>query len=109
MPKPKPSTISHDPYAFIGKPATPAAIRVGEPPPEPVAKPRTEKITTPYPVELIERARDAAYWDRSTLTGIMVTALAEALDRMEKGRGERYQPRPGELRGGRPVGSGKRP
>jgi hypothetical protein len=103
--KPKPSTISRDPYAFIGTPAaSPAERKVAEPPPR---KPATEKITTPYPVELIERARDAAYWDRTTLTGIMVQALAEALNRMEKGRGEPYPPRHSPLRGGRPVGSGQ--
>ena len=33
--------------------------------------------------------------------------LADALDRMEKGRGEPYPPRQSQLRGGRPVGTGK--
>jgi hypothetical protein len=114
VPKPKTSTISRDPYAddpyaFIGKPSNAdAAKKAPEPPPQPVAKPDMEKITTPFPVELIERARDAAYWDRTTLAGIIVQALADALDRMEKERGEPYPPRHGELRGGRPVGTGKR-
>jgi ribosome-binding protein aMBF1 (putative translation factor) len=76
-------------------------------PPPAAAKSQTEKITTPYPVELIERARNAAYWDRTTLAGIMVQALADALDRMEQGRGEPYAPRASQLRGGRPVGTGK--
>jgi hypothetical protein len=58
----------------------------------PAAKPQTKKITTPYPVELIERARDAAYWDRTTLASILVKALADVLDRMEKERGESYPP-----------------
>ncbi len=116
MPKPKASTISRDPYAaadpyaFIGTPAKPQPSQAAEPPPppQPVAKPQTEKITTPYPVELIERARDAAYWDRTTLASIMVQALADALDRLEQGRGEPYPPRQSELRGlGRPVGTGK--
>jgi hypothetical protein len=113
VPKPKPSTISHDPYAFIGTPipTRPQASPAAQPPApaKPEAKPQTEKITTPYPVELIARARDAAYWDRTTLAGILVQALADALDRMEKARGEPYPPRQSELRGGRPVGSGKRP
>ena len=125
MPKPKPSTISRDPYsedpyAFIGSPTKkePAAApepppqepeAVGKPAPGPqaVKKPATEKISTLYPVELIERARDAAYWDRDTLAGIIVQALSDALDRKEKARGEPYPPRKGELRSGRPVGSGK--
>lgn len=111
MPKPKPSTISHDPYAFLGNPTTtrPQASQAAEPPasPQPASKPQTEKITTPYPVELIERARNAAYWDRTTLAGIMVQALADALDRLEQARGESYPPRQSPLRGGRPVGTGK--
>jgi ribosome-binding protein aMBF1 (putative translation factor) len=110
--KSKRSTISNDPYAFIGTPnppqgrSRPQESQAPEPPP-PATKPVMEKITTPYPVELIERARNAAYWDRTTLAGIMVQALADALDRMEQGRGEPYPPRQSELRGGRPVGTGK--
>jgi hypothetical protein len=124
VPKPKPSTISRDPYsedpyAFIGSPtkkeplaAEPAPQEpepISKPAPEPQAvnKPATEKISTLYPVELIERARDAAYWDRDTLAGIIVQALADALNRKEKERGEPYPPRKGELRSGRPVGTGK--
>jgi hypothetical protein len=109
VPKPKQSTISHDPYAFIGTPSKADMPKAPPLPSPPVSKSDMEKITTPFPVELIERARDAAYWDRTTLAGIIVQALADALDRMEKGRGEPYPPRAGELRGGRPVGSGKRP
>ena len=117
MPKRKPSTISRDPYAddpyaFIGAPVrkeskpetTPEAPQHD---PQPARKPAMEKITTPYPVELIERARNAAYWERATLSGIIVQALADALDRMEKERREPYPPRTNELRGGRPVGPGK--
>jgi hypothetical protein len=115
VPKPKPSTISRDPYAadpyaFIGTPTKPEATEspaLLEPPPEPVKKPATEKITTVYPADLIERARDAAYWDRDTLAGIIVQALADALERKEQERGESYPPRKGNLRSGRPVGTGK--
>ena len=110
MPKPKPSTISRDPYAedpyaFIGTPAKKEAPPAPVTPP--VGKTVTEKITIPFPEKLIERARDAAYWDRLTLAGIVVQALTDALDRMEKERGVPYPPRAGELRGGRPVGRGK--
>ena len=114
MPKPKPSTISRDPYAFIGAPPVkkkePKAV--ARSPATVVQKTTaektvTEKITTPFPVELIERARDAAYWERVTLSGIIVQALADALDKMERERGDAYPPRQSELRGGRPVGPGK--
>jgi hypothetical protein len=113
VPKPKQSTISRDPYsadpyAFIGTPGKKEASAVTAPASPPLKKSEMEKITTPFPVELIERARNAAYWDRLTLAGIIVDALADALDRMEKERGEPYPPRKGDLRGGRPVGSGTR-
>jgi hypothetical protein len=111
MSKPKPSTISRDPYAqdpyaFIGTPAKqeerPAPVTS-----TPVKKAATEKITIPFPEDLIERARNAAYWDRLTLAGIVVQALTEVLDRMEQERGKPYPPRTTDLRGGRPVGTGK--
>ena len=115
MPKPKPSTISHDPYAFLNSPSVkeeaPASEKsAGESKPAkplPARKVATEKVSTIYPVDLIERARNAAYWDRSTLAGIIVQALNDALDRMEEQRGEPYPPRKNDLRGGRPVGARK--
>ena len=117
MPKPKPSTISRDPYAaedpyaFIGTPAKPEPSKEPEKSlvlPPPPKKSVTEKITTPFPAELIERARTAVYWEPDlTLSGLIVEAVADALDRMEKERGEPYPPRNRKLRSGRPVGSGK--
>lgn len=122
MPKPKPSTISRDPYAaedpyaFIGTPAKPEPARsvpakapekTPELPPS-VKKAVTEKITTPFPAELIERARTIVYWEPDlTLSGLIVEAVADALNRMEKERGEPYPPRNRKLRSGRPVGTGK--
>lgn len=117
MPKPKPSTISRDPYAtadpyaFIGTTAgqpEPAKPPEAAPAPPPANKAGTEKITTPFPAELIERARTAVYWEPDlTLAGLIVGAVAEALDRMEQGRGGAYPPRNRKLRSGRPIGSGK--
>jgi hypothetical protein len=102
MAKPKSSTISHDPYAFIPAPVeSPRAV-----PEQPGKKPalEMEKITIPFPVALAERVRNAAYWDRLTLAGLVTEAVQEALDRMEQERGEPYPPRASELKGGRPVG-----
>lgn len=116
MPKPKPSTISRDPYAadpyaFIGTTAgQPEPAKSPEVPPAPpqAKKAGTEKITTPFPAELIERARTAVYWEPDlTLAGLIVGAVAEVLDRMEQGRGGPYPPRNRKLRSGRPIGSGK--
>ncbi len=118
MPKPKPSTISRDPYAaadpyaFIGAAPTQTgqggAQETPPAPPVPVKRAATEKITTPFPVDLIERARTAVYWEPDlTLAGLIVGAVTEALDRMERARGEPYPPRNRKLRSGRPIGSGK--
>jgi hypothetical protein len=124
VPKPKPSTISRDPYAsdpyaFLGTPAKPSEEKPpaeaepraeAKPParPEPARKVVTEKITTPFPADLIERARNAVYWEPDlTLTSLIVEAVADALDRREQERGEPYPPRNRKLRSGRPVGTGK--
>lgn len=116
MPKPKPSTISRDPYAaedpyaFIGTPtkAEPPKASETSPGPPPVKKSVTEKITTPFPADLIERARTAVYWEPDlTLSGLIVEAVADALNRMEKEKGEAYPTRNRKLRSGRPVGTGK--
>jgi hypothetical protein len=118
-PRERQSTISHDPYAFI-QTSQPAQAEQGGPvvrqreeeppaqrPAEAAKTVQTEKITTPFPVDLIERVRNAAYWERLTLTGIIVQAVNEAIERMEKERGEAYPPRKADLKGGRPIGSGK--
>jgi hypothetical protein len=111
--KPKQRTISHDPYAFIqGQPESPSTRPEEEKPPVraaegPTRSTATEKITTPFPADLIEQVRNAAYWERLTLTGIIVQAVSEAVARMEKERGEPYALRKGELKGGRPIGPGK--
>lgn len=118
MPKPKPSTISRDPYAaadpyaFIGgptpKPEEPKAAEKAPEPPQPVKKPAMEKVTTPFPEDLIERVRNAVYWEpEATLAGIIVQAVADAIDRMEAERGEPYPPRKNRIRSGRPIGTGK--
>jgi hypothetical protein len=116
VPKPKPSTISRDPYAaddpyaFIGTPAKPEAAKAPAKPPEPppAKKAAAEKITTPFPPDLIERARNAVYWEPDlTLAGLIVEAVTQAIDRMEQERGKPYPPRNRKLRSGRPIGPGK--
>ena len=125
MQKPKPSTISRDPYAaddpyaFIGGPAKlevvkPESAKAERPKvPEqlvepPAKKTVTEKITIPFPADLIERVRTAVYWEPDvTLAGLIVGAVETALYQMEKARGGPYPPRKRRLRSGRPVGSGK--
>lgn len=108
MSKPKPSTISRDPYAASDPYAFIGATTPRPPEAPPVRKAVAEKVTIPIPVELIERARDAVYWEPGvTLAGLVVRAVAEALDRMERERGAPYPPRTDRIRSGRPVGLGR--
>ena len=69
--------------------------------PEP-AKAR-ERVTIQLPVETVERARNAAYWDRTPLAQIIGDAIETAIDRLEKARGEAYPERDDALRAGRPL------
>ena len=99
------NTLGSDPLAaLLSDPpaspvsATPEAGGVGE---RATTRPR---FTVRIAEELQERVRDAAYWERATVTAIVERALAAELERMEQARGEAYQPRTEELRPGRPVG-----
>ena len=67
-------------------------------------KPVKERATFQLPVDLIERTRNAVYWTPGmTMAGLMESALAAHLDRLEKKRGEAFPARKGSLRTGRPV------
>lgn len=60
-------------------------------------------FATQLPERVVERVRDAAYWDRQTVAEIVERALEREVSRMEKERGTAYERRPGRLRAGRPV------
>ena len=62
-----------------------------------------ERLTILIPLSTVERARNAAYWDRVPLAQIVDEALTAAIDRMEKARGEPYPERSDALRAGRPL------
>lgn len=67
---------------------------------------RTVRFTVNIPAELAERARDAAFWDRDTLAGIVAAALEVEIAKREKRHGEPFATRQAELRPGRPVRRG---
>lgn len=52
---------------------------------------------------VLERLRDAVYWEHTTIGEVVERALERELDRMEKKRGSAYEGRPAPLRTGRPV------
>ena len=55
------------------------------------------------PNDLLEKARDVAYWDRITLAALAEEGLRMAIEKRERQRGEPFPPRGEELRAGRPI------
>jgi hypothetical protein len=82
---------------------------VPKPPPPKEEGPQTlatlkERVTFQLPVDLIERARNAVFWTPGlTMAALAEEAFKQALDRMEKQRGEVFPPRHSPLKTGRPV------
>lgn len=63
-----------------------------------------DRLTLHLPASVVERARNVVYWTPGlTMTELVASVLTEALDRMEKKRGEPFPVRKGSLRIGRPV------
>jgi hypothetical protein len=82
-----------------------AKPHVARPQPAPVAPERVvkERLTVHLPVILIDRLKNAVYWTPGlTLAGLAEDALERAMDRMEKARGEPFEPRKGRIKAGRP-------
>jgi hypothetical protein len=63
-----------------------------------------ERLTVHLSIGLIDRMKNAVYWTPGlTLAGLAEEALAQAVDKLEKERGEPFPPRQAELKGGRPL------
>jgi hypothetical protein len=63
-----------------------------------------ERMTFHLPVDVMDRAKNAVYWTPGlTLADLAAEALGDAVDRLEKKRGEPFRPRTSELKGGRPM------
>jgi hypothetical protein len=72
----------------------------------PGRRPKVEKerLTVHLPVDLIDRLKNAVYWTPGlTLAGLAEEVFQEAVERIEKERGEPFPPRKRELTGGRPL------
>lgn len=64
-----------------------------------------DRFTLHLPVELMERAKNAAYWTPGlTLAGLAEAGIRAELERLEKKHGH-FKARERELVGGRPLGS----
>ena len=68
------------------------------------AKVRKIRATFHLPMELFDRARDAAYWTPGlTLSSLCEAGLRSAIVNLERKRGEAFPKRAGDLKAGRPV------
>jgi len=65
--------------------------------------PGKARVTFILSKELMERARNAVYWERLRMSAFVEEAIAEAVNRLERKRGQPFPQRREELKSGRPV------
>lgn len=63
-----------------------------------------EKLQAYIRSSIAEKAKDVAWWDRTTIGDLVETAIVEKIARLEKARGEPYPPRKDSLKPGRQPG-----
>lgn len=81
----------------------PAGTTPRREPPAKAEGPRKARFTLHLPVELMERAKNAAYWTPGlTLAGLAEAGIRTELERVEKRHGP-FKARERELVGGRPI------
>lgn len=101
-------TIKNDPFAdLIPEPTVEMPPPVPEPT-EPAAAaakvPRRAKVTVVLDGALVERIRNAAYWNPElTVASVAEMGIKIALERIEKEHGGAYPPRATRLKAGRPL------
>lgn len=101
------STIGKNPLDLIiptkaavkAKPA-PKKKAVAKAQPEPE---EWERLTIQIPKATVERARNAAFWDRVPLAHLVEEGLNMVVNKLEKANGEEYPEREKALKRGRPF------
>lgn len=69
-----------------------------------VTGPKKQRVTIHIDVDLIDRVKNAVYWEPGlTLTEFAQTAFEKQLKKMETAWGEAYPKRKHQLKGGRPM------
>ena len=102
MARPKRRTIGDNPLDAV-VPRAPSRAAVAKPEEE-APKQAKERMTFHLPVEVMDRAKNAVFWTPGlTLADLAAQALTDAVDRLEKKRGEAFPPRKADLKGGRPM------
>jgi hypothetical protein len=62
-----------------------------------------ERLTVHLSLDLIDRLKNAVFWTPGmTMAALVEDAVRQAIDRMEKQRGEPFETRTGMVRRGRP-------
>ena len=76
--------------------------------PKPQPNHKKEKLTVHLTHDLIERVKNAAYWNpRLTIAAIAERGIAQVIEQIERENGGPYPAREEELKGGRPIGTGR--
>lgn len=65
--------------------------------------PKPKRATFNIPEALMEKYRDAAWWERTPVNTLIVQALEAHMDELEKRNNGPYAPRRGTIARGRPV------
>ena len=99
------TTIKNDPFStVIPMPVEHNAARALSPAPQEVAQVVRAKMTIHLPEDVVNRVKNAAYWNpRLTISRIVERGVAQALAEVERENGGPYPQREQELAGGRPI------
>lgn len=96
------STMERDPFASV-IPENTEAVSIT--PPTPVTSSgRRSKLTVSLDVDLIDRVKNAAYWNpRLNIAKIAERGIKQAIEEVERENGGRYKPRESNLKSGFPM------
>jgi hypothetical protein len=70
---------------------------------EEAKKPKSVRATFHIPEDLLEHYRNAAWWERESVSGLVEKAMEEFLDKLEERNGGRYEKRRGTIARGKPI------
>jgi len=104
MARPKRETTGDSPLDAMVGPVPPkgnATLAVAEPEPP---RPAKERLTLHLPVEVMERPKHDLFWMPGlALADLAAQALTDAVDRLEKERGEAFPSQKTDRKGGRAM------
>lgn len=107
QPRPPIDSLITDTTKEAKKEPVPDTRKKVESKPEESSPPRVskEKVTVLVENDLLERVRNAAWWQRKTLASLAEEGLRLVVERMERQHGGPFDQRTEDLKTGRPQGS----